>query len=258
MNKVVAMINEKYMPEDTANVFMELSSIESMCNFTLIGGTAMAIQIGHRLSEDLDFWMPKNNLPKNEINKIMGTLRSKGMAISMLTPSWRISQAKINGIDLLSYSQDYSINDVKVTFFARNDEPYLYFSQLGKITAKTSFGIADLNSIFEMKSWVISQRVKSRDLFDLMIFVKNGKSIQDILDAGFAADLSWNNEYAKDVLVGNIPIDKDDEGLYSVLTQHNNKDFSIENIHQYFQEKINDHEIELSQKIASLSFASRC
>jgi hypothetical protein len=248
------MINKKYMPTDTAKVFEALSVVEPISGFTLIGGTALAIQVGHRFSEDLDFWTSENLLPKGKINNILANLRANGLSVSMLTPAWRISQAKINGIDLLSHCQDYLVDGVKVTFFARADAPYLHFSTLENLKQQASFNIANLDSIFAMKSWVISQRVKSRDLFDLMFFVKNGKTIQDILDAGFAADTSWSNEYAKEVLVGNVALDKNDEGLHAVVDAENenfNLPNSIDGIYDFFEVQVNSHEEKLTRKLAA-------
>lgn len=43
------------MTEITERVFVPLSMLECIKGYTLVGGTALAIQIGHRLSVDLDF-----------------------------------------------------------------------------------------------------------------------------------------------------------------------------------------------------------
>ena len=41
--------------EKTLGVFVKLNSSPFISKFTLVGGTALAIQLGHRVSEDLDF-----------------------------------------------------------------------------------------------------------------------------------------------------------------------------------------------------------
>jgi len=45
----------KGLSQQTEGIFERLSKLECIKNYTLIGGTALALQLGHRLSEDLDF-----------------------------------------------------------------------------------------------------------------------------------------------------------------------------------------------------------
>jgi len=59
----------------------------------------------------------------------------------------------------------------------------------------------ETEGIFSMKSYVIHQRVRSRDLFDLKTFVQQGKTIGEILHAGPAAVPACSIEYAKSVLI---------------------------------------------------------
>ena len=53
----------KGLSQQTEEVFEQISTFECIKNYTLIGGTALALQIGHRLSEDLDFckWRKTKN-----------------------------------------------------------------------------------------------------------------------------------------------------------------------------------------------------
>lgn len=244
------MLKEQWMPERTRLVFEALAAEKRMAGFNLIGGTALSIQLGHRLSEDLDFWFPSATMPKGTVDAIINQLAKNGLHCELATPAWQISQARINGIDLLAQSRDYVINGVKVTFFARNDAPYQHFASLPKLNEKgISFNIMRLDSVFHMKSWLIAQRVRSRDLFDLMVFIRNqGKTIQDILDAGQAADASFPREYAKDVLLGNVPVDQDDEGFDAVSVNT-----TLDNLYTFFSERVDDYEIELATSYKNLA-----
>lgn len=217
-----------------------------MSGFILIGGTALSLQIGHRLSEDLDFWLPMSKMPGSRVDAILEGLRSDGLSVKLVTPAWQITQARINGQDLLSMSRDYAVDGVKVTFFARNDAPYLHFAEMNRIKEPgVPFEIMDSDSIFEMKSWLISQRVRSRDLFDLMIMLlAHGKTIRDILDAGRMADTSYSAEYAKEVLVGNVPLDLEDEGFESIGV-----DIGIKEIYDFMTERVNDYEVAVAREI---------
>ena len=43
------------LSDETAKVFESVSKLNCIKDFILIGGTALALQTGHRISEDLDF-----------------------------------------------------------------------------------------------------------------------------------------------------------------------------------------------------------
>lgn len=51
------------LPKKTAALLKELKDFEFLQAFYLSGGTALALQLGHRESEDLDFFCPKNFSP---------------------------------------------------------------------------------------------------------------------------------------------------------------------------------------------------
>ena len=238
------MLKLDCMPARTRRVFEVLAKEPLMKGFVLIGGTALSIQIGHRLSEDLDFWLPSSAMSKERVDTILTNLNQHGITHEFATPAWKISQARINGIDLLSQSRDHVIGGVKVTFFARDDVPYRHFAGMKRIKSKAQFGTADEEALFNMKSWLISQRVRSRDLYDLMILMQRGKTLQDILDAGAQADPSFQREYAKEVLVGNVPLDADDEGFESIGIQATQDD-----MREFFLAAVNEYEVGLATVI---------
>ena len=55
----------KGLAEKTANIFDGISKMESIKPYTLVGGTALSLQIGARLSEDLDFMKWRKVLKRN-------------------------------------------------------------------------------------------------------------------------------------------------------------------------------------------------
>lgn len=77
------------------------------------------------------------------------------------------------------------------------------------------------------KSYVSHQRVRSRDLFVLEAFVHRSKTIEDILQAGSAADPACSSEYARSVQLGNVPFVKEDEGFDSVDVTEKLKDIYL-------------------------------
>ncbi len=134
-------IKPEFMPERTRRVFQALAKEPLMQGFVLIGGPALSIQLGHRLSEDLDFWLPAAAMSKERVDAILDKLVAQGMQQKFAIPAWNISQVRINGIDLLAQSRDHVVDGVKITFFARDDTPYHHFAAMKRIAGKAKFDI---------------------------------------------------------------------------------------------------------------------
>lgn len=238
------MLKLDRLPNATRRLYEHLTANDLLRDFTLIGGTALALQIGHRRSEDLDFWLPAERMDKGIVSSIVRMTQVAGFKAMLATPHHQLVTAKINGIDLLEHSQDYLIDGVKVTFFARNDVAYHYFDTLPRVDETgTAFRMMGEEGLFVMKSYVIHQRVRSRDLYDLKTFMMRGKSLADILRAGSAADPACSPEYAKSVLVGDVPLDKEDEGFDSIGVTE-----SMQDIYAFFKGAVNDYEQAIAEE----------
>ncbi len=96
---------------NTKQVFEKLAQLELIKEFTFIGGTALALQLEHRISEDLDFCLwaenPRQVLVGINEKKILESLTKEFDSVT-------IKYTAPNQIDLV-------INEVKVTFFADNE-----------------------------------------------------------------------------------------------------------------------------------------
>lgn len=238
------MLKLDSLPEATRRLFDHLTANALLRDFTLIGGTALALQIGHRRSEDLDFWLPAERMDKEVVSAIVRMAQGAGFRAMLATPHHQIVTARINGLDLLAHSQDYVIGGVKVTFFARGDVAYHYFDTLARLDdAGTAFRVMSEEGLFVMKSHVIHQRVRSRDLYDLKSFMMRGKSLGGILQAGSAADPACSPEYAKSVLVGDVPLDREDEGFDSIGVTE-----SMQEIYAFFKVAVNDYEQTIAEE----------
>jgi len=141
----------------------------------------------------------------------------------------------------------------KVTFHSRNesDRPkaqIAYLKATPKVTvSEGGFDVLGIDGLLAMKSIVVYDRVKSRDLYDLMVLTKDhGYTLEEI----FAAiDLyqpirNKDPEHFKSVVTGVIPLDKNDEGFASI--QLNVK---MADIYKYFKKLINDYEIRAVQQM---------
>lgn len=231
----------------TRPVFELLAKRPELSDFVLVGGTAIALQAKHRLSEDLDFWLPEGPLPKFKIDQLIRELKDLGHRCEFTTAPHLISQMRINHAqDLRLIAQDWSINDVKVQFFAPLDRTFQHFRQFKSLPQDqtvTTFSVMSLEGLFAMKAYVLHQRIRSRDLFDLWHFVQKGKSIADILEEGQRASPMTSPDHAKAVLRGSIPLDEDDEGFEAI-----DVNITIETIFQEFMTLISDYEIELARR----------
>lgn len=58
------MLKLELMPKATQETFGRLKDDHRLACFSLVGGTALALQIGHRISEDLDFNILVKSYPK--------------------------------------------------------------------------------------------------------------------------------------------------------------------------------------------------
>jgi predicted nucleotidyltransferase component of viral defense system len=232
----------------TKPVFGLLAKHPALDAFVLVGGTAMALQLSHRLSEDLDFWSPAERLSIYLIDSLMSDLKKAGHAVAFTTSTSQITQFRVNtGEDLRLRVQDWSIDGVKVQFFCPQDIAFGEFKNFERVKPKGhSFSIMGLEGIFAMKAYVIHRRVKSRDLVDLWYFIQDGKSVQDIFQASERVSPSVSADYAKAVLRGEVPLDANDEGFELLLKDSS---MTLTKVYDDFATRIDAFEVDLARRL---------
>lgn len=228
------------LPPATATVLAKLADEPALTGFYLVGGTAMALQAGHRRSLDIDLIHFGQQLEKNRLYQAM---RQHGA--TLITPQSMISTAKINGFDLLAHVQDYALDGVKVQCFV-DPQSARYSTGLQTIPG-WRFGLADLPTLFRMKSALLTKRSRSRDYYDLQWFCQHGKTLAEIITAAQEADDSPETAtLVEHKLLGLIPLDSDDEGLDPVNVQT-----TIADIYRYFEMQVQKSEIAIALQILS-------
>lgn len=238
-------LNKETLPENTLAVFEELfqNQVMAATQGTLLGGTALSLQIKHRLSEDLDFTYFTNKLPSREINTLLYDLKVKGFSVVNILDQSKISEARINGFDLEDFVREYTFNGVKISFFVMNkgsDSRKEYFKNASCLDVDGSFKILDVKSLFESKSVVLMDRVKSRDVYDLMVLINDhGYQVKDIIDAIQRIDDKEDQQamVALNILTGLVPLDKDDPGFESIGIE-----VEMSSIYDFFKEKVSEYE----------------
>ena len=149
-------IHIDYMPQNTALVFEKLSKMTFIKSYTLVGGTALSVQIKHRLSEDLDFIYDGEELNIYNIKR----------NIEKNFPDNRI--IRIDG----KYQIDYLIEGTKVTFFS-TAAITVPFGVKEYSFRFDNINIATVDIIAVLKLGAIAQRNTIRDYYDIYYISKN-------------------------------------------------------------------------------------
>ena len=157
-------IDTDFIPDATRKIFQVLSDTKFSDDYTLVGGTALSLQIKHRLSEDIDLIFDGETLNTTNIKR----------NISKLFPNYRIIKQDDN------YQIDYIIDGVKVTFFSTG-AIQIPFKVKDYSFKYHDLNIAELKIIAVLKLAAISERNTIRDYYDLYFLVKEHLSLLDII-----------------------------------------------------------------------------
>lgn len=203
----------KFLTDNTYSLFNELAGLEYLNNFTFVGGSAVAYYLGHRLSEDLDFFTWKQKLPPETDNLIKKISENREVSIANRSDTY----------------MDIFIDGIKVTFFA-NDWQAL---KENRINITRYIDAADLPLLCAMKINTLSLRAKFRDYYDLYVMNIEKYSIEDIFNLAvkflpgitkkvFAMQLTYIN-------------DIEDENIKHLSPKYN---VTLAEIQKHFEEQI--------------------
>lgn len=124
--------------------------------YYLVGGTAIALQLGHRRSIDFDLFKPSSINHKKNLDRLSGA----GFPYSVT----RRVEEQMNLI----------INDVKVTFFQ-----YPFPVQPTE-RFETYFRMPSLLTLSAMKAYALGRRSKWKDYVDLFFLLRDYFTIEEI------------------------------------------------------------------------------
>lgn len=148
------------LPKATVKAFLRFSEINlfSSGGWYLAGDTALALQVGHRRSVDLDFFTKEKSFDEKKVEETIG---ERG---DWVTNS--ISSGTVYG-ELLG---------AKTSFIA-----YPFFTPSEPMRKQGTISILAPLDIAVMKIIAISQRGKKRDFFDLYWICQNISSLSNIM-----------------------------------------------------------------------------
>lgn len=163
------MEKSKSLAPHTGKVFETISKLECIKPYTLVGGTALSLQIEKRQSEDLDFtkWITKKG-EKHEVDwpAIKKELESVG----------EIKSYEIGSLEHVTFD----LEGVKLSFYAA---PRKAIPSMERISYLNNLYVADIASIGAMKMETMLRRSKFRDYYDIYSILKEGVDIQQMIDA---------------------------------------------------------------------------
>lgn len=241
------MFKTHSLPPATQAVFNKLAADRLTEGFLLIGGTALALHIAHRLSNDLDFVFCERHgkLPTARIDALIRSLREQGSTPDLVIDSAQESSFRINtGERLSDYARDYNIDGVKVTFFAvspsQQPKRFAFWQSCPRdLQSGCAFAVLALDALKTAKTLVLQDRVRTRDLFDLMVLMRDHSyTVEAFFDTvARVADGTQDGEMERLILRGLIPLDKRDEGLDAVGVN-----VSMKEIYAFFDARLTDYE----------------
>jgi len=161
------------LPPSTRALWSVLSRDKSLHDFVLIGGTALSMRIGHRISEDLDFACLDRQLPRQRLKTLLHHLESKAYSVRKLIDVASQDDFIDAGLDQDDFQQNFVVeNDagaVKLSFVAFEERVTRCLRQ----TQSAFVRVADLDEIFRTKVLCACERSKTRDWLDLYVLLKH-------------------------------------------------------------------------------------
>ncbi len=149
-------MNPKVLPAEAWAVVKLLKGADLLDGWTLAGGTALALQLGHRISVDLDFFRYEDFqvAPLRQALARLGKLEVPSMAPGTL-------HCRLDGIRLT---------------FSSSEVPFLY-----EPIPYRGLHLADVRDIAAMKVIAVAGRGAKKDFIDLYAYLEAGASFPDLM-----------------------------------------------------------------------------
>jgi hypothetical protein len=235
------MLDSCKLRPDTRAVWLRLEREPLLGGFVLVGGTALALRIGHRVSEDLDFAYLGDLLPVKRLRLLADRLRAGGMSFEPNQDLAAEQEFEDSGLSLEEHQQDFLADGhVKVSFvrFGNAETRLLSGSE------NSPMRVATLDEIFKLKAIVCADRSKSRDWVDLFILMTRfGYDIRDLHRAFIETGNQHNFSIAEKRLRSCKPnlLDEGYAGLADDLP-------TAEQMRAYFNEALDRLQVDLARE----------
>lgn len=193
-------------------VFQQLKAFEN--NFVLAGGTAIMLQIGHRLSYDFDCFCETWELPLNILAKIHKVFGHK--ILLKLKTSEMIILSTEQKIDISFISHPFRILRPKI----KTD----------------SIGLFHLDDLAASKAYTVGRRNTWRDYVDLFCFIKNKiYSLDKIIEL---AKQKFGGEFNEKLFVGQLSYFSDIDIVSTIFLK---KTYTDNEIKSFLSQSVEDY-----------------
>lgn len=202
------------LPPETESVWRFLREQPALAGFVLVGGSALALRIEHRLSEDLDLAIPARELPRVRLDALTRVAAAAGFNFQYNDDEAAVREFSAGGLELHDHQQNFLVNrTVKVSFFVASEPMAKVLSGAPEPTAR----VATLPEMFKAKCLVSAVRSKTRDWLDLYLLMReHGFSIWDYQASFREAGLEAQCDIGLSRLCSGVP-QRDDEGYIHLL-----------------------------------------
>ncbi len=152
-------MHEKVLPEHSDKLLEGLEDLGSplLKDWTLAGDTGLALQLGHRVSEDFDFFRT-DHMDVRQLHDVFSDLCD-----------YETLQEAEHTLTIIAF-------ETKTSFF-RVPDPFIFDRKDYRF-----FKVADVDDIALMKLVAIAGRGSRKDFIDLYRILRTGKSLQDFFD----------------------------------------------------------------------------
>ncbi len=204
------------LPPATERVWHFLKEQRWLAGFVMVGGSALALRIAHRLSEDLDFAFPDLKLPRARLDALLKNAAEAGFDFQRNDNEAALNEFIQGGGELHDYQQDFVVDGVvKVSFFAPDSGQARVLGGLQEAGPR----LATLPELFKTKALVSAVRSKTRDWVDLFVMLKeHGFTLCDYEAAFREAGAESQFEAGLARLCSGRP-QQDDEGFAHLLVK---------------------------------------
>jgi hypothetical protein len=151
------------LPRAQRTLWPELASVPE--EFTLYGGTALALHLGHRTSVDFDFFSNTSFDPERLAGQLRWLHEAERIQVAPNTLTCRVDR---EGPVLVSFFGDLGIGRV----------------QSPAIAGDTGLRVASLLDIAGTKAAVVQKGAEAKDYLDIDALLLAGLRLADILSAG--------------------------------------------------------------------------
>ncbi len=199
---------------DTERVWQFLQRQPALAGFVLVGGSALALRLKHRISEDLDLVLPAQKLPRAPLDVLRLAAQAENLEFRLLDDEAAVMAFAEGGLELHDYQQNYLVNDrIRLSMFT--PEPSLAKVLTGPPEPRVR--VATLPELFKSKCLVSALRSKTRDWFDLYVLLRNhGFTALDYRTAFLEAGLEPQCDIGLSRLCSGRP-QADDEGYRHLM-----------------------------------------